>query len=168
MQAIKPSRFILVAALICALVAGFAKPSNAFLDKTRFVAHLGVAYFCFHHWVVKPYEEGAFAGGAQHRMSSMVKGGAALLFAYHEVKVAEKIAHESKSPLLHALDTKLIALGASFAAVGTNLKSGHFNMDEIKGLTNSTNAFRGDAAAAGENIKDIPVPDVKIPATSTN
>ncbi len=37
-----------------ALFVSAARPAHAFLDKTRFVAHLGVAYFCFHHWVLKP------------------------------------------------------------------------------------------------------------------
>src|SRR5471032_702691 len=157
----KRNRFFLVAALVCALVAGFAKPSDAFLDKTRFVAHLGVAYFCFHHWVVKPYEAGEFANGAQHRTSSIVKGGAALLFAYHEVRVAQKIAHESKSPLLHALDNKLIGLGASFAAVGDSLKAGHFSMNDINGLKAQAEAFKTQAASAGEVIKDVPIPDLK-------
>jgi hypothetical protein len=161
MLKIKQSRFLLVVALICALVAGFAKPSNAFLDKTRFVAHLGVAYFCFHHWVVKPYEGGEFANGAAHRTSSIVKGGAALLFAYHEVRVAQKIAHNSKSPLLHALDNKLIGLGASFVAVGESLKAGHFSMNDINGLKTQAEAFKTQAASAGEVIKDVPVPDLK-------
>jgi len=162
MLILKRSRPVLIAAMTFALLVGFAKPSSAFLDKTRFVAHLGVAYFCFHHWVIKPYQDGGFNDGAPHRVSTMVKGGAALLFAYHEVKVSEKIARESKSPILHALDTKLIALGASMATVGASLKSGHFNPDDIKGLTALTGSVKSDAAAAGENIKDVPVPDVKL------
>jgi hypothetical protein len=162
MTTFKRSRSVIIAVLMLALVAGAAKPASAFLDKTRFVAHLGVAYFCFHHWVVKPLQAGEFADGAPHRVSTIVKGGAALLFAYHEVKVSEKIAHDSKSPLLHSLDAKLIALGASFATVGASLKSGHFAMDDIKGLTAMTSSVKTDAAAAGENIKDVPVPDVKL------
>jgi hypothetical protein len=158
----KRSRPVLIAALTLALLAGFAKPSSAFLDKTRFVAHLGVAYFCFHHWVIKPYQEGGFNDGAPHRVATIVKGGAALLFAYHEVKVSEKIAHDSNSPILHALDTKLIALGASMATVGASLKSGHFNPADIQGLSALTGSVKSDAAAAGEDIKDVPVPDVKI------
>lgn len=164
MLMLKRSRPVLIAAMTLALLVGFAKPSSAFLDKTRFAAHLGVAYFCFHHWVIKPYQDGGFNDGAPHRVSTIVKGGAALLFAYHEVKVSEKIALESKSPILHALDTKLIALGASMATVGANLKSGHFNPDDIKGLTALTGSVKSDAAAAGEDIKDVPVPDVKLGA----
>ena len=74
MIAAKSKRFVLIAAFIGAVLAGSVTPSFAFLDKTRFVAHLGIAYFCFHHWVLKPYQQGAFAGGAPHRISTIIKG----------------------------------------------------------------------------------------------
>ena len=159
------NRIVLAAALTLAIVVSFARPSNAFLDKTRFAAHLGVAYFCFHHWVIKPIQEGAFANGAPHRVTSIVKGGAALLFAVHEVKVSERIARKSNSPLLHSLDGKLVGLATSFAAVGAALKAGHFAPDDVKKLTTSTTDVSADAAAAGQPIKDVPIPDVgKAPA----
>ncbi len=163
------NRFILAAALALALFASFARPSSAFLDKTRFAAHLGVAYFCFHHWVLKPMQAGEFSNGAPHRVSTIVKGGAALLFAVHEVKVAEKIAHNSNSPILHSLDGKLVGLAGSFAAVGTALKAGHFSPDDVKGLTTSTDSVSADAAAAGEPIKDVPIPEIgKEPAAAAS
>lgn len=154
---ISRNRIVLAAALTLALVASFARPSNAFLDKTRFAAHLGVAYFAFHHWVLGPFQHGDFSNGAPHRTSSIVKGGAALLFAVHEVKVAEKIARNSNSPILHKLDGKIVGLAASFATVGSALKAGHFSPDDIKNLGSTTDSVSNDAAAAGEPIKDIPV-----------
>ncbi len=157
MRSISRNRFLVVAALTLALIASFARPSNAFLDKTRFAAHLGVAYFCFHHWVLAPYQHGDFSNGAPHRTSSMVKGGAALLFAVHEVRVSQKIAHNSKSPLLHKLDGGLVGLAASFAAVGTSLKGGHFAPEDVKNLSTTTDAVSADASAAGEPIRDVPV-----------
>jgi hypothetical protein len=158
-------RYVLAAALSLALVVGFARPSSALLDKTRFAAHLGIAYFCFHHWVLKPIQQGEFANGAPHRVSTIVKGGAALLFAVHEVKVSERIAHKSNSKILHSLDGKLVGLAASFAAVGTALKAGKFSPDDVKGLTSTTTDVSNDAAAAGQPIKDVPIPDVgKAPA----
>ncbi len=162
------NRFFLGAALALAVLLSFARPSSAFLDKTRFAAHLGVAYFCFHHWVIKPIGEGAFASGAPHRVATIIKGGAALLFAVHEVKVSERIARKSNSPLLHSLDGKLVGLAASFAAVGTALKAGHFNPADVKGLTASTDDVSAGAAAAGQPIKDVPIPDVgKAPSGDT-
>jgi hypothetical protein len=156
-------RFILAAALSLALIVGFVRPSNAFLDKTRFAAHLGVAYFCFHHWVIKPLQAGEFSNGAPHRVATIVKGGAALLFAVHEVKVSERIAHKSNSPLLHSLDTKLVGLAASFAAVGTALKAGHFSPDDVNALSAKTADVSADSAAAGQPIKDVPIPDIGKP-----
>jgi hypothetical protein len=151
------NRAIVSLALAAALVFGTARPSSAFLDKTRFVAHLGVAYFCFHHWVLAPYQQGKFANGADHRVSSIVKGGVALLFAVHEVKVAEKIAHDSNSPILHKLDGGVTTLATSFAAVGASLKAGKFNPSDIQGLKSTTDSVSSDAAASGEPIKDVPV-----------
>jgi hypothetical protein len=149
-----------VLALAAALVASAATPSFAFLDKTRFVAHLGVAYFCFHHWVLQPYESGAMASGAPHRISTIVKGGVALLFAVHEVKVAQKIAVESKDPLLQKMDAGLVALTASFATLGQKFKSGNFSPQDVNTLKSATSDVSTQAAADGATIKDVPVPAV--------
>jgi hypothetical protein len=169
MPYVSRNRFALGVALALTLLVAFARPANAFLDKTRFAAHLGVAYFCFHHWVLKPMQQGDFANGAPHRITSIVKGGAALLFAVHEVKVSERIARKSNSPLLHSLDGKLVGLATSFAAVGTALKAGHFAPNDVKGLTTTTADVSADAAAAGQPIKDVPIPDVgKAPADTAD
>ncbi|MBV9232680.1 MAG: hypothetical protein JO030_01445 [Candidatus Eremiobacteraeota bacterium] len=146
-----------IALLTFAVTFGATRPANAFLDKTRFLAHVGVAYFCFHHWVLNPYREGAFASGAPHRVAALVKGGVALLFAVHEVRVAQDIAHKSSDPLLHALDGKVAALSATFAAVGAKMKGGHFDPSDADTLNNQTTSVGDDAAAHGAQIKDVPV-----------
>ncbi|MBC5810284.1 MAG: hypothetical protein GIW95_05435 [Candidatus Eremiobacteraeota bacterium] len=148
---------IAVSLVAVALLFAAAKPAEAFLDKTRFAAHLGIAYFCFHHWVLKPYEEQQFAPGAPHRTATIVKGGAALLFAVHEVRVSSKIAHLSKDPFLQKIAGNVDALTGSFGAVGQKLKSGQFNPDDIKSLLSSTTSLGSAAAAGGAPIKDIPV-----------
>jgi hypothetical protein len=152
----KPKTFVLVLAFMGALVASTVTPSYAFLDKTRFVAHLGVAYFCFHHWVVKPYQAGAFASGAPHRISTIVKGGAALLFAVHEVQVADKIAKNSSDPLLQKLDGALAGLQSQFSTIGTKLKGGNFDPKDIDTLNTSTNGISTAAAADNVTVKDVP------------
>jgi hypothetical protein len=146
-------------ALVLALtmLVGVPRPAQAFLDKTRFVAHLGVAYFVFHHWVLRPYEQHAFDPGAPHRTSSIIKAGVALLFAVHEVKVAERIAALSPDPLLHKLNAEVIALGAAFATIGTRFKGGQFSPTDVQSLTTSTSTLSTDAAAGGAPIKDVPV-----------
>ena len=142
--------------LALAIVTNVAAPASAFLDKTRFLAHVGVAYFSFHHFVLKPYQEHRFDEGTPHRTSTMIKGGIALLFAVHEAQVAEKIAHNSPDPLLQKLDGGLMALAGSFGAIGAKLKSGHFSPDDIKGLEDSTRSLASTAAAGGSPIKDVP------------
>jgi Zn-dependent protease len=146
--------------LAIALVFSAVTPSYAFLDKTRFVVHLGIAYFCFHHWVLKPYQEGAFANGAPHRVATIVKAGAALLFAYHEVRVAHKIAVNSNSPLLQKLDGGLTALQSQFSTIGAKLKGGSFDPKDIASLTALTAGFSSLAAAHNLPIKDVAIPDL--------
>ncbi|GAC1524802.1 MAG: hypothetical protein NVS2B8_09070 [Vulcanimicrobiaceae bacterium] len=151
------NRLVVAATLAFAMLFATVRPSSAFLDKTRFAAHLGVAYFCFHHFVLKPYQEHRFDNGAEHRTGTIIKGGAAMLFAVHELKVAQKIAHDSHSPLLHKMDGKLLALGATFATVGAAMHKGKADPQQIDGVKSSTDDVSNDAAAAGEPIKDIPV-----------
>jgi hypothetical protein len=147
-----------VCALALAMLFGAASPSSAFLDKTRFVAHLGVAYFAFHHWVLLPYKEGRFEAGAPHRFSTIVKGGVALLFAYHEVRVAQKIAADSKDPLLQKLDGAVASMGGTFAAVGQKFKSGQFNPSDVSALAASSGSLKSLAGSAGIDIQDKAVP----------
>lgn len=139
-----------------ALAAGPLSTSHAILDKTRFVAHLGVAYFAFHHWVLAPYKAGKFDKTATGRTAAMLKGGAALLFAAHEVNVAEKVAHASHDPLLQKLDGELVKLKGSFSDVGGRLKNGQFSADDISSLDQATNSIGQTSAAGGQPIKDIP------------
>ena len=80
-----------------------------------------------------------------------------MLFAVHELRVAEKIARKSNSPLLHKLDGKLVALGATFATVGAAMHSGKAQPDQIDSVKSSTDDVSNDAAAAGTPIKDVPV-----------
>jgi hypothetical protein len=154
----RPNKSVIAGAFAVALLTMTLGRADAFLDKTRFVAHLGVAYFCFHHWVLKPYQEGLYANGAPHRVSTIVKGGVALLFAVHEVRVAEKISHNSPDPLLHKLDGGLTDLTESFGAIGTKLKSGHFDPADIATLKAKSEAVSAGAAADGATIKDVPIP----------
>jgi len=156
------SKPLVIVALVAAMLTGSISPSYAFLDKTRFVAHLGIAYYCFHHWVWNPYKEGKFSNGADHRTASMVKGGLALLFAYHEVKVSEKIAQKSHDPLLQKLAGAIPSMTGAFGAVGSKLKSGHFDPKDIENLNGLTGSVASQAAAGGTIIKDVPVP---IPGT---
>lgn len=140
------------------LVAGPLSTSHALFDKTRFVAHIGVAYYAFHHWVLTPYKGGQFASGSAGRTVRLIKGGAALLFAAHELNVAERVAHNSKDPLLQKLDASLIGLKDKFTSIGSNLKKGQFSEADIQSLDGAANDLSSTSAAGGTRIKDIAAP----------
>lgn len=141
-------------ALVAALFCGLARPSYAFLDKTRFAAHLGVAYFCFHHWVVKPYKEGKFANGAKGRTWAIAKAGGALLFAVHEVKVANCIAHESNDPTLQKLSGALDGMATSFQSFGSKFKGKQFDNSDMDKLNSSYSDVNSNARSAGISVQD--------------
>ena len=157
-ETIMRKRTRLASALLAAIfVFAALKPSYALFDKTRFVAHLGVAFFAFHHFVSQPYKAGAFEANAPHRTKAIVKGGAALLFALHEVKVANRIAHKSSSPMLQALAGKLDAMETSFAGVGKKFKSGSYDPKDVPALDGTVTDVGKSSAGAGAPIKDVPV-----------
>ena len=149
-------RVVVGLALALAMIAGATRPAPAFLDKTRFIAHLGIAYFVFHHWILKPYEQGSFASGAPHRTASLVKGGVALLFAVHEVHQAEKVAAHSKDPLLQKLNAGALALAGTFASVADRMKHGQFSQSDLGSLQNATDTEQTTAQQNGVTIKDVP------------
>ena len=149
---------LLIGALLLSLFVGMMRPSFAILDKTRFVAHLGIAYFCFHHWVWKPYKAGDFAEGAPHRTKALLKGGVALLFAVHEVKVSNDIAHKSKSPLLHKLVAPLDNMTSQFSNLGAKMKGGQFAPGDADKMNGTMDGLNKTSTADGAPIKDIKVP----------
>jgi len=146
--------------LSISMLSAALKPSYALFDKTRFVTDLGVAYFCFHHWVYGPYKNGAFASGAPHRTKAIIKGGAALLFAINRIKAANRIAHESKSPTLQHIAGALDKMTASFSTIGQKFKSGKFDPGDIDTLNSSVGDVDAGAKAAKLQIKDVAVPSI--------
>jgi hypothetical protein len=128
----------------------------ALFDKTRFVIHLGLAYFAFHHFVYNPYKAGSFKSGASHRTVSILKAGAALLVTYHELKVAYDIAKGSSSGVLRTLSKPMTGLIATANRVANKLKGGQYNDAEVKSTIDSANAFSRQATHNGISIKDCP------------
>ena len=144
----------LVSLLTMVMACGILSPSFGLLDKTRFAADMGLAFFAFRHWVYTPYKAGAFQSGAPGRTKTLIKGGAALLFAVNRVKRADTIAHNSKSPLLHKLVAPLDALQNEYTTLGQKMKGGDFDPAQVE----RTNGHLGDigagASAAGAPIKE--------------
>lgn len=162
-------RNLLLLALLAALIASVLTPSftgqagaanrtpthAAAFDKTRFLLHLGAAYFVFHHWVYNPYKQGKFThGGRIRRFAAIVKAGLALLFAYHEVKVAYQIAQSSNSKLLHAIIAPMNALGNAFQSIGNKFKKGQFSDSDVTNLSTQANGFQSLASKNGFGFHD--------------
>ena len=79
-----------------------------------------------------------------------------MLFAWNRVNAAEKIARTSKDPLLQKLDGAVGGLAPSFSAIGTKLKGGHFDPNDVTALNGQTGSVSSDAASSGVTIKDVP------------
>ena len=151
----KLKSLILSTTTMFALAAAPFSVSHALFDKTRFALHLGAAYYAFHRWDLQPFQKGEFSAGASGRVGNIVKAGAALLFASHEISVARKIASTSGSPLLQKLNAGMNSLSSEMTALGTQLKGGQLPTGGIEKLNADTEAFKTQAAAAGQPIKDV-------------
>ena len=157
MKTQKVVKVSLIFSLSAFLSVMLLNPSFGLFDKTRFVTDLGVAYFSFHHWVSKPYKEGRFNNGAPKRTGSIVKAGVALLFAANRVKAANKIAHESKDPLLHKLAGSLDTMTGSFSQIGEKFKTGKFDKSDVDTLGGSLDQVDSRARAAKLKVRDVQV-----------
>jgi hypothetical protein len=129
----------------------------AFLDKTRFVFDLGVAYFAFHHFIWKRYQ--AHELDLNHK-ANLVKAGIAGLFAYNRLKAAYNIAEHGNSATLHKLVAPLNALTGKAKEMADKLKSGSFDPSQITGFSDAANAFQHNASGNGFSFSDktVPVP----------
>lgn len=134
-----------------------AQAHAAFFDKTRFLLHMGVAFFAFHHFIYEPFKAHAFSKGAPHRTSSIVKAGLAALFAAHEVKVAYGIAKGSSSPTLRKLVSPISKLASTFSSAGTKFKNNPstYSDSAVNSMGGSVNYIGSTASKGGYGIKDI-------------
>ena len=138
---------------------------GAILDKTRFVLHLGFAYYAFHHFVYARFHhklvaadgtvsyENQFAKGYPHRTANLVKAAIALLFTAHELKVAYDIANKSNSATLHALVKPLNLLVG--AVTGEYAK--------LRGCQSSADTSSTDATST-----PLPTPEATTTATASS
>ena len=145
------------AAAPVAPAAGSMQSHTAIFDKTRFLFHMGLAYYAFHHFVYKRYKEGGFARGAPHRFRNIVKAAIAIWFTYHELKKAYQIANNSHSKLLHALVSPLNALIGRANSVHARLSKGQYS-DGYSGFEGHTDA--GAQLADWLRERDVSTVDV--------
>ncbi len=146
------------AAAPSAHVASATASHAAFLDKTRFLAHAGIAFFAIHH-EYRRYREGYFNSGAAHRVRNIATAAAVLLLGYHEAAVAYGIAKKSNSKTLHAFASPINALVSGMAAVRGRLTKRQFNASDLTNLNNQTFSINNLGRQNGVgSISDVSVP----------
>jgi hypothetical protein len=130
----------------------------AFLDKTRFLAHAGIAFFIIHHEYSR-YKQGYFSAGTPGRTRHLIVAAAALAIALHEAKVAYGIAQKSNSKTLHALAAPFATLGATIDTIRGKFAKGQGSADQLATLNSTADGINGTASSDGFGpIKDKTVP----------
>jgi hypothetical protein len=122
------------------------------LAKTKFALHAGLALGAFHRYILKPYHAGAFKTGAPGRKKALLKAGASGLFAYHELKVADRDAR-CDGPVLRKLASPLASALSALASLRTALTAG--NIGGIAGAAALLDKVSSRASQNGVPVKDI-------------
>ena len=138
-------------------VAHVAQTRTAFLDKTRFLADLGIAYFCIHH-VYKNYKKGLYAKGADGRLRHIIVAGAVLALAYNRLHRAYVVANESNSPTLHKLVAPLNTVLGKVHGQQGDLAGGSFNDGAFQSMNGSADSLSKTATSNGYLIHDVSIP----------
>ena len=150
------------AAAPSAHVASAPQAHPAFLDKTRFLIDMGVAFWCIHHVYAK-YKTGYYASGESGRVKHIIAAGVVLFIAYNRLQAAYKTANKSNSATLHKLVSPLNTLLGKTQSTATALKGGTADSTSIQDLNNTTSQVGSQANSGGYTIKDIQ-PPVGVPA----
>lgn len=114
--------------------------------KVKIVAHLGIAYFAFQHYLYSPWKSGQFRKGTPGRTKSIVKGVVAGLVGLHEFQRAVGDLHQcgtgqSMSTLLTAAQAQLTGLRGSANASAANSQIN----SQMRSLTKTYNKLQAAA-----------------------
>jgi hypothetical protein len=120
--------------------------------KTKFALHAGLAFGAFHRYILKPYRAGAFKKNAPGRKKALVKAGASGLFAFHELKVADRDAR-CDGPALRKLGSPLTSALSALSSLKTALTAG--NLGGIVGGAALLDGLASRASQNGVTVKDI-------------
>ena len=152
------------AAAPAAPVATPAQTRAAVLDKTRFLAHAGIAFFIIHHEYSR-YKQGYFSAGTPGRTRHLIFAAAALAIALHEAKVAYGIAQKSNSKTLHALAAPFATLGATIDSIRAKFAKGQGDPAALAQLNSTTGTINSTAGSDGfGTIKDVSPPAGVMPS----
>jgi hypothetical protein len=128
------------------------------LAKTRFLLHAGLGIGAFRHWVYTPFKAGKFNKGQKGRVKTMIKAGAATLFALHQLKVAKGFAEADKT--LCKLVAPIDKLTASLPGLGSGLKSGNLDSNGISSAATNVASLKGSATKLGAPITEKVPPSI--------
>jgi hypothetical protein len=146
------------AAIPAAPAATSSQTHAAILDKTRFLAHAGIAFFIVHH-EYRRYKEGYFNPGTPGRVRHLIVAAAALAIALHEAKVAYGIAQKSHSKTLHVLASPFASLAATIDGIRSKFAKGQGNAADLAQLNSTADGINSTAGSDGFGaIKDVPAP----------
>jgi hypothetical protein len=113
-----------------------------------FAAHAGLAFGAFKLFIYNPYKAGKLH--LRHPFT-LVKAGAAALFAYHEIKKAR--AELNGHPTLSRLVGPFTALAAAFSLLKSHIE--HGDTSAINGVQNSINSANQKSSGLGHPIQTL-------------
>ncbi len=131
---------------------------NVHFAKTKFVLHAGLAFGAFHRYIYKPFKQGTFKKGAAGRTKALIKGGAAGLFAAHELKKAREAALSDDR--LRPLADGIGGLGDKLGSLAAGLKGSSFNPTDIVQSAGAIGLLRTASKSLGVGVKDVAPPSL--------
>jgi len=146
------------AAVATVPVASVTNTHPALFDKTRFLAHAGVAFFVIHHEYGR-YKQGYFAAGSSGRIRHLAVAAVALVLAIHEAKVAYGIAKTSNSKTLQLLAAPFASLSTTMDGIRGKFVKGQGSASDFQSLNDATTSINSTASSNGVGtIKDVAAP----------
>lgn len=137
--------------------SGGSTTQHVSLAKTKFLLHTGLAFGAFHRYIYKPFRSGGFTPPGQHKLA-IVKGAAAALFAYHELKIA--LVDAQSSPLLSKLVSPLTGLQSRLLSLRHGLHGGQVDGSAINGANSNVTSIGSLGAQNGTPIHDLATPSL--------
>ena len=142
---------------VAATGCGSSSSGHVHFAKTKFVLHAGLAFGAFHRYIYKPYKAGDFTPVSSHKLT-LVKAGAAGLFAYHEIKIA--LVDAQSSSTLSKLVSPLTALEAKLHSLGSGLHSGKLDSGAINSANSAVSGIGSQSSSTGTSIHDLATPSL--------
>lgn len=132
--------------------AGGGASPHVHFAKTKFVLHAGLAFGAFHRYIYKPFRNGGFTPPLRHK-AAIVKAGLAVLFVYHEVKIA--LVDARSSAVLSKLVSPLTALQNKLNGLHTSLSAGHLDSNSINTVNSTVSSIGSQSATSGATIREL-------------